>query len=153
MSWNRALRRGLVAAAVAAAAAAGLTGCASSGHNFPQSPGDPRTLIGRATTAIDNASAAGADTLAAEVMRAARQHLADAQVELRDKHADRSGLRARQAMADALYAKAQAERVMAERARSAEEAQLEQVPTVPASAPSKTPARAGGAGAPPSGAP
>jgi Domain of unknown function (DUF4398) len=128
--------------------AAATIGCATSSHSFPSTPGDPRTVIGRATTAIDAAASAGADTLAAEVMRAARQHLADAQIELRDKHHDRAGLRARQATADALYAKAQAERIMAERARDTEQAQLERIPAVPASSSPKT-----AAAAPPSGEP
>jgi hypothetical protein len=128
-------------------AAATTIACATSSHSFPSTPGDLRTVIGRATTAIDAAASAGADTLAAEAMRAARQHLADAQIELRDKHHERAGLRARQATADALYAKAQAERVMAERARDAEQTQLERIPAVPASSSPKT------AAAPPSGKP
>jgi len=131
-----------------AVVAAATIGCATSSHAFPSTPGDPRTAIGRATSAIDAAASAGADTLAADAMRAARQHLADAQIELRDKHNDRAGLRARQAVADALYAKAQAERVMAERGRDTEQTQLEQIPAVPASATPKT-----AAGAPPSGEP
>ena len=126
--------------------AAATIGCATSSHAFPSTPGDPRTSIGRATSAIDAAASAGGDTLAADAMRAARQHLADAQIELRDKHSDRAGLRARQAVADALYAKAQAERVMAERARDIEQTQLEQIPAAPASSAPKT-----AAGAPPSG--
>jgi hypothetical protein len=118
--------------------AAATIGCATSGHAFPSTPGDPRTTIGRATSAIDAAASAGADTLAADAMRAGRQHLADAQIEFRDKHNDRAGLRARQAAADALYAKAQAERVMAERARTTEQARLDQIPAVPASSTPKT---------------
>jgi hypothetical protein len=131
-----------------AVVAAATIGCATSSHAFPSTPGDLRTTIGRATAAIDNAASAGADTLAADAMRAARQHLADAQIELRDKHSDRAGLRARQAVADALYAKAQAERVLAERARAAEETQLEQIPAMPASS---TPKTAAGTPPPPGG--
>ena len=43
--------------------------------------------------------------------------------------------RARQAIADANYAKAQTERVMAERVRAAEDAQLRRLPAAPADLP------------------
>jgi Domain of unknown function (DUF4398) len=125
-------------------AASLLAACASTSAAFPSAIGNPRTFVSHAKTMIDDASAAGADTLAHDAMAAARQHFADAQIEMRDKHIGRAELRAREAVADATYAKAQADRVMAERSRAAEEALLQQLPVTPPPTPA--------AGAGPSGA-
>jgi hypothetical protein len=111
-----------------------LAACASSGAAFPAPIGDPGNVIVHATAIIEEASVAGADTLARDVMASARQHVADAQIELRDKHTERASLRAREAVADATYAKALADRIMAERSRAAEEALLQQLPVTPAPA-------------------
>jgi hypothetical protein len=108
-----------------------LAACASTSNAFPVAVGDPNTFVRHAQTMIDEASAAGADTLAHDVMAAARQHFADAQIEMRDKHVGRAQLRAREAVADATYAKALADRIMAERSRAAEESLLQQLPLTP----------------------
>jgi hypothetical protein len=123
----------------------GLLGaCASAGGGaFPTPIGDPGNVVAHANTLIEEASVAGADTLARDVMASARQHVADAQIELRDKHTARASLRAREAVSDATYAKALADRIMAERSRSAEEALLQQLPLVPVPA---TPAKSPGPG-------
>jgi hypothetical protein len=86
----------------------------------------PHALI-RAATAIAEASAAGADSLAPDPLRIARQRLTAAANEVQAKRADRAGLFAREAIADATYAKAVADRVIAERARAAAAAQLDQL--------------------------
>jgi hypothetical protein len=140
----RAIRR--LAAGNALALLSGLLGaCASAGGGaFPTPIGDPGNVVAHANTLIEEASVAGADTLAREVMASARQHVADAQIELRDKHTARASLRAREAIADATYAKALADRIMAERSRSAEEALLQQLPLAPAPAtPTKSPGPGG----------
>jgi hypothetical protein len=124
----------------------GLLGaCASAGGGgaFPTPIGDPGNVVAHANTLIEEASVAGADTLARDIMASARQHVADAQIELRDKHTARASLRAREAVSDATYAKALADRIMAERSRSAEEALLQQLQLVPAPA---TPAKSPGPG-------
>jgi poly-gamma-glutamate capsule biosynthesis protein CapA/YwtB (metallophosphatase superfamily) len=124
--------RRLAAGGGAVLASAVLAACASSGGAFPTPIGDPGNVVAHASTMIEEASVAGADTLARDVMASARQHVADAQIELRDKHTARASLRAREAVADATYAKALADRIMAERSRSAEEALLQQLPLTPA---------------------
>jgi hypothetical protein len=123
--------RRLAAASGLAVASAMLAACASSGSAFPAPIGNPATVVAHANAMIEEASVAGADTLARDVMASARQHVADAQIELRDKHTARASLRAREAVADATYAKAVADRIMAERSRSAEEALLQQLPLTP----------------------
>lgn len=135
--------RRLVAGSGAVLASAVLAACASSGGAFPAPIGDPGNVVTHANAMIEEASVAGADTLARDVMASARQHVADAQIELRDKHTARASLRAREAVADATYAKALADRIMAERSRSAEEALLQQLPLTPAPA---TAAKAPGPG-------
>lgn len=125
-------------------ASAVLVACASSGAAFPAPIGDPGNVVAHANAMIEEASVAGADTLARDVMAAARQHVADAQIELRDKHTARASLRAREAVSDATYAKALADRIMAERSRAAEEALLQQLPLTPATP--ATPAKAPGPG-------
>jgi hypothetical protein len=139
---DRPVRR-LAAGSGFVVASAVLAACASSGAAFPAPIGNPANVVAHANVMIDEASVAGADTLARDVMAAARQHVADAQIELRDKHTARASLRAREAVADATYAKALANRIMAERSRSAEEALLQQLPLTPAPA---TPAKAPGPG-------
>jgi hypothetical protein len=84
-------------------------------------------LISRATAAITDAVAAGADSLASDPLKLARQRLALATTEEQAKHADRGALFAREAVADATYARALADRVTAERGRAAAAAQLDSV--------------------------
>ncbi len=138
----RPVRRLAVASGLAAASAV-VAACASSGAAFPAPIGNPGNVVAHANAMIEEASVAGADTLARDVMASARQHVADAQIELRDKNTARASLRAREAVADATYAKALADRIMAERSRSAEEALLQQLPLTPAPA---VPAKAPGPG-------
>lgn len=136
--------RWLSAGALAVLATGLLGACASAGGGggggaFPTPMGDPANVVAHANAMIEEASVAGADTLARDVMASARQHVADAQIELRDKHTARASLRAREAVADATYAKALADRIMAERSRSAEEALLQQLPLAPQTTQVKAP--------------
>jgi hypothetical protein len=71
---------------------------------------------------------AGADSSAADVMQVARQHLAVAQNEQDAKKTELAAIHARQAAADANYAKAAALRVKADQARASEAAQLQALP-------------------------
>jgi hypothetical protein len=140
----RPLRWWLSAGALAVLATGLLGACASAGGGggggaFPTPMGDPANVVAHANAMIEEASVAGADTLARDVMASARQHVADAQIELRDKHTARASLRAREAVADATYAKALADRIMAERSRSAEEALLQQLPLAPQTTQVKAP--------------
>ena len=116
-------RWGLSGAAVVA------MGCIRSGGAFPTLSETVPHVVTRAAAAIADASAAGADSLAEEPIKLARQRLALATTEEQAKHADRAGLFAREAIADATYAKAEAERIVAERARAAAASQLEPVST------------------------
>lgn len=104
---------------VAAAALVAVAGCASAGR-FPADLGNTETAaqmeIGDAERQIAAAANAGGDSLAVEAMTSARAHLAQAR-ESEGKSDRLAVLRARQAAADAVYAKAVAERVLAERAR------------------------------------
>jgi Domain of unknown function (DUF4398) len=84
--------------------------------------------------AIAEAVSAGADSLAPEPLKMARQHLAAATSEEQAKHADRSVLLAREAIADASYARAEAERVSADHARAAAAAAVDQLTSTPAGA-------------------
>lgn len=105
---------GLAVVAVAA-------GCAS--VRYPSVP-DAMPDISVAAQAIDSARAAGADSLAAEPLQGAQGHLAVARDAERQGARGRAAFRARLAQADAIYARALAERVRAERRRSQEQAAL-----------------------------
>lgn len=102
-----------------AAASLVVAGCASAGR-FPADLGNTRSdaqvAIGDAERQIAAAANAGGDSLAVEAMTSARAHLAQAR-ESEGKSDRLAVLRARQAAADGVYAKAVAERVLAERAR------------------------------------
>lgn len=89
-------------------------GCA--GRVFPP-VGDPNGPIAEADQAISAASNAGADSLASEALTSAKQNVAVAREEQRQGRLDRAALAARQAAADAVYARAAAERAAAERAQ------------------------------------
>jgi len=105
-----------------------LGACATGNRAFPTATEATPHVLGRATAAVADAVNAGADTLAPEPLRMARQRLVAAMAEEQGKHLDRAGLLAREAIADAGFAKAQAERIAAEHARAAAAAQLQQVP-------------------------
>lgn len=103
--------------------------CATGGRAFPVTGEAPTHVLGRATAAVAEAVDAGADSLAPEALKSARQHLAAATAEQQAKHEDRAGLFAREAIADAVFARAESERIMAERARTAAAGQLDQLTT------------------------
>jgi hypothetical protein len=118
-----------------------LGGCATGGRVFPTHPNEAPAAIQRASTLIQDAVAAGADSLAPEPLTSARQHLAEAQAERQGKHPDRAPVTAHQAAADAIYAKALAQCLAAERTLRTEEAALAALPAVPgAAAPAPPPA-------------
>jgi Arc/MetJ-type ribon-helix-helix transcriptional regulator len=81
-------------------------------------------MIGQAQQWIAEAVAAGADASAADVMQIARQHLAQAQTDAQNKKPELAAIQARLAVADAMYARAAANRVKAEQARTSEQQQL-----------------------------
>jgi hypothetical protein len=105
---------GLVVALVAA-------GCAS--VQYPAVP-EATADISVAAQAVDSARVAGADSLAAEVLQSAQANLVIARDSERQGKRDRAAFKARLAQADAIYARALAERVAAERRRSQEQAAL-----------------------------
>ena len=80
--------------------------------------------IGVAAAAIDSARTAGADSLAAEALQDAQANLTIARDSERQGQRGRAAFKARVARADAVYARALAERVAAERRRSQEQAAL-----------------------------
>ena len=112
----RILRLAAVAIVVAA--------CAST--RIPPS-GDPMVAISNAERAIQDASAAGADTLASSVLAEARASLEAAKAAA-GEDGNRAALQARKAAADAAYAQALAQRMIADRARAAAAAELQRVP-------------------------
>jgi Domain of unknown function (DUF4398) len=109
-------------------------GCASAGRAFPTSTEPSPHAVGRAMAAIADAATAGADSLAPEPLKMARQHLTEASSEEQAKHTDRAGLLAREAIAEATLAHAEADRINAERARAAAGQQLQQVTSESAAA-------------------
>jgi hypothetical protein len=102
-----------------------VTGACASAGPFPQTGDDPAAAIANAERLIGEAQQAGADSVVADVMGSARQHLAAAQVERRSDNVGRAVLHGREAAADAAYAKAAAERAAAEKARAAAQAALD----------------------------
>jgi hypothetical protein len=123
----QALRRvTAVAALVSSALTAGALGACASSGSFPTT-GDPNASLHTAERAVSDAQAAGADSLAADVMTEARQNLASAQEYMKNGKTDHAAIRARVATADATYARAAAQRASAERERAAAEAALNAV--------------------------
>jgi hypothetical protein len=100
------------------------TACAST--RIPPS-GDPMVAISSAERAIEEAQAAGADSLASSNLAEARTGLEAARAAA-SKDRNRAALLARKAAADAAYAGAIAGRVIADRARTAAQADLQRVP-------------------------
>jgi hypothetical protein len=125
-----------------------LGACATGSRAFPTHPSEAPPAIQRATVRIADAVAAGADSLAPEPLTSAKQHLAEAQSERQGKHPDRAPVSARLAEADAVYAKALAQCMSAERSLASEQAALAAMPHVPT-----TPAAPASTGAPPAGPP
>jgi hypothetical protein len=123
------LSRLLLSAAFLATAA-----CASAG-GYPSTVGDAGSNIGRAKAVIDDAAKAGADSLAPEALQSARAHLAEADAAQKSGARDKAAMAARLATADATYARAVAQRIVAERARAAEQAQLKSLTTTTGSTP------------------
>ncbi|HWZ60458.1 MAG TPA: hypothetical protein VNW46_15870 [Gemmatimonadaceae bacterium] len=115
----------LIAVALVSAACAS---CASSG-GYPSAVGDAPSNISRAKTLIDDATKAGADTLAPDALQSAKAHLAESDAAQKSGAKDKAAMAARLAAADATYARAVAQRVTAERMRSAEQAQLQSLTT------------------------
>jgi Domain of unknown function (DUF4398) len=97
--------------------------CASAG-GYPSTVGDAGSNISRAKAVIDDASKAGADSLAPDALQSAKAHLAEADAAQKSGAKDKAAMAARLAVADASYARAVAQRVMAERARASEQSQL-----------------------------
>jgi hypothetical protein len=106
-----------------------LAGCASAGANsiFPEA-GEPNAAIANAERQIQTAVAAGADSLASEPLATARQNTAQAKTLLADGKGDRAALTARQAVADAVFAREEARRITADRARAEALASLNALP-------------------------
>jgi hypothetical protein len=109
-------------------------GCASAG-SYPSAVGDPIGNISRATTLIDEATKAGADTLAPDALQSAKAHLTEADAAQKSGAKDKAAMAARLSAADAAYARSVAQRVTAERARAAEQAQLQSLTTTTGSTP------------------
>lgn len=107
-----------------AAVAMIVAACAST--RIPPS-GDHMVEISRAERAIQDAQNAGADSLASSTLTEARTALAAARTAA-DKDRNRAALHARKAAADAAYAQALAQRLIAERARTAAQGELQRVP-------------------------
>ena len=105
---------GLVVTLVAA-------GCAS--VQYPSVP-DASSDISVAAQAVDSARAGGADSLAADALQSAQANLVIARDSERQGKRDRAAFKARLAQADAIYARALAERVAAERRRAQEQTAL-----------------------------
>jgi hypothetical protein len=107
-----------------AAVAMIVAACAST--RIPPS-GDPLVEISRAERAIQDAQDAGADSLASSTLTEARTALTAARA-VADTDRNRAALHARKAAADAAYAQALAQRMIAERTRNAAQAELQRVP-------------------------
>ena len=99
-------------------------GCASAG--IP-ALGDPDEAIRIAEQQIEQASQAGADSLASLQIGDARRALAEAQQQRRENR-EWSALRAREAAASAAYARAIAGKTRADRAKNDANTALQQVP-------------------------
>ena len=102
-------------------------GCASAGGGVFPEAGDGASAIANAERRIAEAQQAGGDSLAAEVLTSARQHVAAAK-SLQGRDDNRAAMHGRQAAADATYARALAARTAAERQRAAAAASLNALP-------------------------
>jgi hypothetical protein len=84
--------------------------------------------IASAEQALAEASDVGADSLASAEMASARRYLESARADVQSRNDGRAAVRARQAAADAIYARAVARRTLAERQRAQAEASLKALP-------------------------
>ncbi len=105
------------------AAVALLSGCARAITPFPPFS-NPGAAFSQAQEAVERARRAGADSLAPAPFLAARAYLSEAEHEAQQNDIDHAAVRARQATAEADYARALAGQVLAERARAAARAAL-----------------------------
>jgi hypothetical protein len=106
-----------------------VSGCASAGGGgiFPEA-GDAGAAISNADRLIGQAQQAGADSLAAEAMTSARQHLAEARAQQQNRDDERAAMHARMAAADASYARAAVNRALADRRKAAAQTALNALP-------------------------
>ena len=104
-------------------------GCASAGGGgiFPEA-GDAGAAISNADRWIGEAQQAGADSLAAEAITSARQHLAEARAQQQNRDEERAAMHARMAAADATYARATVNRAQADRRKAAAQTALNALP-------------------------
>ena len=105
------------------------SGCASAGGGsiFPEA-GDADAAIANAEQQINQATAIGGDSLAADAMASARANLATARSMNTGSGRDRAALAGRQAAADAIFAQERAKLVMAERMQAQAKASLDALP-------------------------
>ena len=101
--------------------------CASAGGGIFPEAGDGAAAIANAERMIAEAERVGADSLAAEALASARQHVAVAKTQ-QGRDDDRAAMHGRQAAADATYARALAARAAAERQQAAAAAALNALP-------------------------
>ncbi|MFN2400715.1 MAG: hypothetical protein ABR543_19080 [Gemmatimonadaceae bacterium] len=105
-----------------------MAGCASGGGSIFPEAGEPNAAIANAQRLIAEAQQAGADSLAREALATAQQNVAAAQTELRNNNNDRAALKAREAAADATFAREQARRVLADREQARARGALDALP-------------------------
>ncbi len=108
-------------------ATAFLAGCATAG-TFPTSTGDPAAAASAASRQITLAMDAGADSLAPDALSAAQRQLATAQQEAQAGHNSRAAITAQQSAASAIFAKAEADRVRAEKDKTQALAAMQALP-------------------------
>ena len=107
-------------------AAGAVSACAGTG-GFPKTQ-DVGPSIAAAERAITDAQSAGADTLAAAVMKDARMHLDAARSQASLRKNGEAELHAREATADARFARATALQLTAERNRTEAQSALSALP-------------------------
>ncbi|NUQ21415.1 MAG: DUF4398 domain-containing protein [Gemmatimonadaceae bacterium] len=108
------------------AAGALSSACAGTG-GFPKTQ-DAGPAVSAAERAVADAQSAGADTLAAGVMKDARMHLDAARGQMNLRKPAEAELHAREATADARYARSVALQLTAERSRSDAQTALSALP-------------------------
>lgn len=109
------------------AAVALVAGACATAPGYPTTAA-PGPEIDRATRALADAQAAGADSLAADALAQARKTLDEARQKQQGRESDRAAIIARRAMFEASYARALAERELAQRARAEAQRAIESVP-------------------------
>jgi hypothetical protein len=105
-----------------------VSGCASAGGGIFPEAGDAGAAISNADRLIGEAQQAGADSLAAEAMTSARQHLAEARAQQQNRDDERAAMHARMAAGDATYARALVNRTVADRRKAAAQTALNALP-------------------------